>query len=123
MLIMRPCPDVLRDLLEARGARLVRVYDIDEVHVIYTEEPYGYGWMGRHDPASAFGTHLSISAEGRHPTWEEQRDAVWAICPDITMASYIVPQGRHVTLPGSHVFHWFEVLPITGYVEHLGDWL
>jgi hypothetical protein len=108
-------PIELAGLLLDRGARLVRSYNYGECYVIYTEEPYGDG---------AFGTHLSISTKDRHPTWEEQRDAVWAICPDMTMASYIVPQSRHSTLPDSHIFHWFEVLPISpGYILRLGDWL
>jgi hypothetical protein len=105
----------LYSMLIERGARHVRNYVRGETHIIYTEEPFG--------GLDVYGTHISISAGGRNPTWEEQRDAVWELCPGITMASYIVPPSQHGTLGDSHVFHWFEVLPLTGYVERLGDWL
>jgi hypothetical protein len=113
-----PCHPLLYQLLKARGARIIRIYDYGETHIIYTEEPFGRGAL-----SSPFGVHISISARGRHPTWEEQRDAVWTICPGVTMASYIPPQSRFSTLPDSHVFHWFEVLSDNDHVEHLGDWL
>lgn len=113
---MLPCPDVLSNALKARGAIVVKLYDFGDTHIIYTVEPFG--------PAgNELGIHMSISAPDRHPTWEEQREAVWHLCPGVRMASYIPPKSQYGTLPDSHVFHWFEVMDRDDYTSHLGDWL
>lgn len=110
-------PGLVRDLLMARGARNVRFYDIGPCHIIYTEEPFVDGDYAR---------HMSVSCEGRHPTWEEQRDAVWAVMGENDHFVQVVPPRKSFgTLDGSHVFHWFE-LPMgvsTDFVQKLGDWL
>lgn len=55
------------------------------------------------------GWHFSISHPTRHPTWEEQKNARYQLCPpEITMASYMPPMSEFVNIH-EHCFHWWEV--------------
>lgn len=68
-----------------------------------TEEPFL--------PEHAVGIHLSLSAhENRPPTWEEQRDARYALCPaDIFMVQVLPPEDDYRSLLGLNVFHWWQI--------------
>lgn len=54
------------------------------------------------------GWHFSISCADRYPTWDEQRDARYALIPDeVTMVSFLPPKAQYVnTHP--FTFHWWE---------------
>lgn len=57
------------------------------------------------------GWHFSISCEDRNPTWEEQRDARYALVPDnLYMVSVLPPKGEYVNLH-KFCFHWHESGP------------
>jgi len=113
-----PCPPALREMLEARGAGSIRAHRSDSgLMTLTAEEPFL--------PGGRPGTHISISRPDRDPACEEQRDAVWELAPARIMAMFLPPCGLFGTLPGSHVFHWFEV-PAgvdTSYAAGLKDWL
>jgi hypothetical protein len=53
--------------------------------------------------------HLSISCDERDPTWEEIRDARYALLPDkSTMALFLPPKSEYVNLH-EHCYHMWEV--------------
>lgn len=57
------------------------------------------------------GWHFSISHPSRNPTWEEQRDARYALVPDeVTMVSILPPKKDYVNLH-PFCFHWHEAGP------------
>jgi hypothetical protein len=57
------------------------------------------------------GWHLSISHESRNPTWEEQRDARYALIPDgIYMVMILPPKAEYVNVH-EFCFHWHESGP------------
>lgn len=63
------------------------------------------------DPGT--GVHFSISHPSRYPTWEEQVDARYALCPKVPyMASILPPKDEYVNLD-KNTFHWwaFDVNP------------
>ena len=54
------------------------------------------------------GWHFSISHESRNPTWEEQRDARYALVPDdICMVSVLPPKKEYTNLH-PFCFHWWQ---------------
>lgn len=54
------------------------------------------------------GWHMSCSVAGRHPTWEEQKDARYSLCPDdVVMAQILPPLSHYVNI--SETFHWWEI--------------
>lgn len=60
---------------------------------------------------SEIGWHFSISHQSRNPTWEEQRDARYALVPEeITMVSVLPPKDQYVNLH-PFCFHWHESGP------------
>ena len=60
---------------------------------------------------SQIGWHFSISCEDRNPTWEEQRDARYELCPpDIYMVSVLPPKKEYVNVH-PFCFHWHESGP------------
>ena len=55
------------------------------------------------------GWHFSISHPNRYPTWDEQKQARYQLCPaEITMASYLPPMSEFVNIH-ENCFHWWEV--------------
>lgn len=57
------------------------------------------------------GWHFSIAHPTRHPTWEEQKLARYALVPDyVTMISIMPPKSEYVNLH-EHCFHWHEAGP------------
>lgn len=57
------------------------------------------------------GWHISVSCSDRHPTWEEQRDARYALVPDdLYMVMVLPPKSEYVNLQ-EHTFHWHEAGP------------
>jgi hypothetical protein len=53
--------------------------------------------------------HLSISAATRYPTWDEIRDARYALMPDnITMGMLLPPKDEYVNLH-PNCFHLHEI--------------
>lgn len=60
------------------------------------------------EPGAKWLQHLSISHEHRHPTWEEQRDAVWDLMPGKRAAQYLPPRGYEYVNVHEHTFHWWE---------------
>lgn len=57
------------------------------------------------------GWHFSISCPDRNPTWEEQRDARYALIPDeIYMVSVLPPKREYVNVH-QFCFHWHEAGP------------
>jgi hypothetical protein len=57
------------------------------------------------------GWHFSISCADRNPTWEEQRVARYALCPDdIFMVQIMPPKAQYVNLH-EFCFHWYEAGP------------
>lgn len=60
---------------------------------------------------SQIGWHFSISHPTRNPTWEEQRDARYALIPDdVYMVSILPPKAEYVNLH-NFCFHWHESGP------------
>lgn len=116
-----PVPDShfrkMEKMLRVRGAANVRYLTRDGISVIMTDEPY--------DEDSPRLLHISISAEqlGRHPTWEEQRDAIFDLCGGRYMIQVVPPREKFGTLDGSHVFHWWEVPKPPTWLKNLGSWL
>jgi hypothetical protein len=54
--------------------------------------------------------HLSISHPSRYPTWDEIRDARYALLPDdVTMAMLLPPQREYVNLH-KNCFHLHEIV-------------
>lgn len=54
------------------------------------------------------GWHLSISHADRYPTWDEIRDARYALLPDNTMiAMFLPPKGEYVNVH-PNCFHLWE---------------
>lgn len=104
-------------MLRARGASNVRYLTRDGISVMMTDEPY--------DEDSPRLLHISISAEqlGRHPTWEEQRDAIFDLCGGRYMIQVVPPREKFGTLDGSHVFHWWEVPKPPKWLKNLHQWL
>lgn len=59
----------------------------------------------------SIGWHFSISCTHRNPTWEEQRDARYALIPDdVYMVQILPPRCEYVNLH-KHCFHWHEAGP------------
>lgn len=57
------------------------------------------------------GWHFSISCESRNPTWEEQRDARYALIPDgVYMVQILPPKSQYVNVH-PFCFHWHEAGP------------
>lgn len=57
------------------------------------------------------GWHFSISRPDRNPTWEEQRDARYALIPDdVYMVQILPPKAQYVNLH-PFTFHWHESGP------------
>ena len=55
--------------------------------------------------------HLSISHPSRDPSWDEIREARYALLPDdVTMALLLPPREEYVNVH-SHCFHLWEVTP------------
>jgi len=53
--------------------------------------------------------HMSISTKTRYPTWDEIRDARYALMPDdITMAMLLPPKSEYVNLH-PNCFHLHEI--------------
>jgi hypothetical protein len=53
--------------------------------------------------------HLSISHQTRYPTWEEIKEARYALLPDdVTMAMLLPPKGEYVNLH-NNCFHLHEI--------------
>lgn len=62
-----------------------RAYVMGGAHIIASQQKAGW--------------HLSISCENRLPTWEEVRDARYAIVPDeATMVLLLPPQSEYVNI-------------------------
>jgi len=54
--------------------------------------------------------HLSISHPDRYPTWDEIRDARYAIMPDeITVAMFLPPKKDYVNV-NENTFHLWETI-------------
>jgi len=88
-----PCPPMPYRCVE-RSA-----YQCDNLTIIVTRDvlPDGLRW------------HLSISHPGRYPTWDEIRDARYALLPDqCTMAMLLPPKAQYVNLH-KNCFHLHEV--------------
>lgn len=86
-------------MLRAQGARGVRAYERGDVHVIVAREPVN----------DELRWHLSISARGRYPTWDEVADARYDLLPDeLTMAMLLPPRGEYVNLHAT-TFHLHEL--------------
>ena len=59
----------------------------------------------------AIGWHFSIAHPERNPTWEEQREARYELCPpEIYMVSILPPKSQYVNLH-KFCFHWHEAGP------------
>jgi hypothetical protein len=49
--------------------------------------------------------------QNRNPTWEEQRDARYELCPaDIYMVQILPPKSEYVNIH-QFCFHWYEAGP------------
>ncbi len=60
---------------------------------------------------SEIGWHISVACPDRHPTWEEMRDARYALIPDnIYMVMILPPKSQYVNRH-EHCFHWHEAGP------------
>ena len=67
--------------------------------------------LGGPQEREAIGWHFSISHPSRNPTWEEQRDARYALVPDeVTMVSVLPPKSQYVNVH-PFCFHWHEAGP------------
>ena len=54
--------------------------------------------------------HMSISCEHRDPTWEEIRDARYALVPNSVHMAQILPPKEDYVDVHPHTFHLWEVL-------------
>jgi hypothetical protein len=60
-------------------------------------------------PGGALRWHLSISHARRNPTWEEIREARYALVPDeVTVAMFLPPRAEYVNAH-PFCFHLYEV--------------
>lgn len=76
-----------------------RVYHKGSLNILVSPPHEGYGW------------HMSISTCYRNPTWEEIRDAWYALIPDSEKkngAMFFPPQAEYVNLQ-QYCFHVHEV--------------
>lgn len=99
-----PVPPTIIALQQARGAGRIylRVLRMGLCSMILDREPGG--------PNGALLWHLSISAEHRHPTWDEIKVARYRLLPlDRTFAILLPPPEQYVNVPAQdHVFHLWE---------------
>jgi hypothetical protein len=89
-----PCPYLSGPYIGTRHA-----YSTGECRIIVTREIYGRRarW------------HLSISCADRYPSWDEIRDARYALLPDdVTMAMLLPPKAQYVNLM-KNCFHLHEI--------------
>lgn len=100
-------PVEVRRLLEPGS----RAYSMGRCQIIVSEQAAGW--------------HLSISRPDRLPTWEEVRDARYALVPDeATMALLLPPRAEYVNvhdfclqlyeIPGEYIEHHQDRLPTSG---------
>jgi len=88
------------------GSSHLRVYerratDAAGLRVIVGREPLG--------PGGAMEWHLSMSAEGRYPTWDELAEARERFLPDpITFGMVLPPRDQYVNLHQT-TFHLYEL--------------
>lgn len=54
------------------------------------------------------GWHMSISHPNRLPTWEEQKDARYALVPDEVVMVSIMPTRKEYVNMHPNCFHWWE---------------
>lgn len=52
--------------------------------------------------------HISVSAKGRYPTWDELRDVAWALQPERTFKVIVPPHGQPYTNLHDHCLHLWE---------------
>lgn len=57
------------------------------------------------------GWHFSISCPARNPTWEEQRDARYALVPDDVYMVSILPPKKEYINAHKFTFHWWQAGP------------
>lgn len=78
--------------------------------------PLGVGDVYRSDTVTAIasieptGAHISISAPGRYPTWDEIASIKEHVFPDVRMAMILPPRAEHVNLHATCLHIW-EVAP------------
>lgn len=86
-----PIPPALHAKLEPRA----RAYKFGECLVITGVSEQGW--------------HMSISHPTRYPTWDEIRDARYALVPDeVTMAMLLPPRSEYVNVH-ENCFHLWQV--------------
>jgi hypothetical protein len=65
---------------------------------------------GKKETFGSLRWHLSISCAKRYPTWDEIRDARYALLPEnCTMAMILPPKGEYVNLH-PNCFHLHEIV-------------
>lgn len=84
------------------GVPGARVFAYGECRVIVSHDPVpgGRRW------------HMSISREDHYPSWDEIRDARYALVPDnVTMAMLLPPKSEYVNVH-KNCFHLWETRDI-----------
>ncbi len=57
------------------------------------------------------GWHFSVSCADRYPTWEEQRNARYQLCPDEIYMVMVMPPKKEYVNVHPNCFHWHEAGP------------
>ena len=78
-----------------------RMYVMGECRILLSgaEEREQIGW------------HFSISCPDRNPTWEEQKEARYQLCPEDVYMVSIMPPKREYVNKHPFCFHWHEAGP------------
>lgn len=87
-----------RDILEP-GSRLLarQAADGAMMTAIVSRHPTTQRW------------HASISLKGRHPTWEEMRDARYDLLPANVWVAMLLPPPEDYINIHEHCFHFYEI--------------
>lgn len=55
--------------------------------------------------------HISVSAVGRYPTWDELRDVAWVLKPDVQFKVVVPTKGKPYLNVHEHCIHlWQDVV-------------
>lgn len=90
-----PCPDIGVPTLSRHA------YSKSDCRIIVSRDIHGTGEVR---------WHLSISCANRYPTWEEIKEARYALLPDnITMGMLLPPKAEYVNIH-PNCFHLHEII-------------
>lgn len=84
----------------------LRAYKKGDLRIMVSQQVLGPSIMA----GGALRWHMSISCANRYPTWDEIRDARYALLPDdVTMAMLLPPRAEYVNVH-PNCFHLHEII-------------